>query len=495
MQVFESWQTNSWSCLLDSGKNEDIGKGFSIAVREPVLTFQCKHGVQKLRGAWSRKFQDITGTQSPYKTLEGIQNRFSEQIDIPKSLSDVAETLPFLIGAVTLFAYDQNIESDRITDDDPNEYLIPDIAVGFFTESVIYDHANKCIFICTCSEKEEIKLTSCFAKCELPSYKTVDMKNRNEKAFRLLSPWKSNLNSSQYAKGFQRIKEYLSAGDCYQVNFAQRFSAQYTGSEWEAYKKLCDNNNAPFSAFMRIGESCVISVSPERFLKVNAQQVETKPIKGTRKRSSDPLKDAELADSLICSEKDRAENLMIVDLLRNDLSKHCQSHSVEVPKLFALESYPAVHHMVSTVVGKLKDNSSLYDLIEGAFPGGSITGAPKVRAMQVIQELEPNKRAIYCGSVGYIGIRNDMDTNICIRTLLTENNNIYCWAGGGIVIDSQVDDEYQESLDKVAKILPLLEESELDCSLDKRKGEANIRSKVKEKGFLDSTRKSAVSNE
>jgi para-aminobenzoate synthetase component 1 len=150
---------------------------------------------------------------------------------------------------------------------------------------------------------------------------------------------------------------------------------------------------------------------------------------------------------------------MIVDLLRNDLSKHCRPNSVEVPALFALESYPAVHHMVSTVQGKLKQQSSIYSLLKGAFPGGSITGAPKVRAMQIIQELEPDKRAIYCGSIGYFGIRNDMDTNICIRTLLAENNQLYCWAGGGIVIDSNVDEEYQESKDKVAKIIPILSNS------------------------------------
>jgi para-aminobenzoate synthetase component 1 len=160
--------------------------------------------------------------------------------------------------------------------------------------------------------------------------------------------------------------------------------------------------------------------------------------------------------ALLDSEKDRAENLMIVDLLRNDLSKHCKAHSVKVPHLFALESYPAVHHMVSTVVAELKDDASPFDLLCGAFPGGSITGAPKVRAMQIIQELEPDKRSIYCGSIGYVGIRQDMDTNICIRTILAENNIMHCWAGGGIVLDSQAQDEYQESFHKVTKILPTL---------------------------------------
>jgi para-aminobenzoate synthetase component 1 len=207
-----------------------------------------------------------------------------------------------------------------------------------------------------------------------------------------------------------------------------------------------------------------MSISPERFLSVNEQVVQTKPIKGTRPRFNDPIQDQQQIESLLNTEKDRAENLMIVDLLRNDLSKHCQPGSVNVPELFKLESFAAVHHLVSTVTGKLKTSSSVMDLLQGAFPGGSITGAPKIRAMQIIDELEPNNRNIYCGSIGYLGILGDMDTNICIRTLLCEksseqSNNqqtIHCWAGGGIVLDSNAKDEYQESLDKVSKILPVL---------------------------------------
>jgi para-aminobenzoate synthetase component 1 len=264
------------------------------------------------------------------------------------------------------------------------------------------------------------------------------------------------MSETQYRAGIASIDNYLRAGDCYQINFAQRFSASYIGSEWLAYQHLTKVNKAPFSSFMRFEQSCVLSLSPERFISVKHRKVVTKPIKGTRKRSEDPDIDAQLASALLTSEKDRAENLMIVDLLRNDLSKHCKPHSVQVPHLFQLESYPAVHHMVSTVVGELKAGSNPFDLLAGAFPGGSITGAPKVRAMQIIQELEPDKRSVYCGSIGYVGIRQDMDTNICIRTLLAEHQTLHCWAGGGIVLDSEAMDEYQESFHKVAKILPVL---------------------------------------
>jgi para-aminobenzoate synthetase component 1 len=237
---------------------------------------------------------------------------------------------------------------------------------------------------------------------------------------------------------------------------AQRFIADFEGNIWQAYCELRNQNQAPFSAYYNLAQGCIASISPERFLRVKDGVVETKPIKGTRPRFSNLEKDKSSAQSLLSAEKDRAENLMIVDLLRNDLSKHCKAHSVKVPALFALESYEAVHHLVSTVTGELIDASSPLELLASAFPGGSITGAPKIRAMEVIDELEPHRRHIYCGSVFYMGYREDMDSSICIRTVLAENNRLHCWAGGGIVLDSVPSDEYQETLDKVSKILPVL---------------------------------------
>ena len=195
------------------------------------------------------------------------------------------------------------------------------------------------------------------------------------------------MSQEQYTQKLMCISSYLQAGDCYQINLAQRFSATYMGDEWQAYQQLRVANHAPFSAFIRLVDSVIMSISPERFLSVNEQIVQTKPIKGTRPRFNDPIQDQQQIESLLSAEKDRAENLMIVDLLRNDLSKHCQPGSVNVPELFKLESFAAVHHLVSTVTGKLKTNSSAIDLLQGAFPGGSITGAPKIRAMQIIDEL------------------------------------------------------------------------------------------------------------
>ena len=218
------------------------------------------------------------------------------------------------------------------------------------------------------------------------------------------------------------------------------------------------HNNAPFSAYLNIDDIKVLSISPERFIQIKQNKVQTKPIKGTRPRSNDPTQDEKNKRSLSLANKDKAENLMIVDLLRNDISRACKPGSVKVPKLFDIESFPAVHHLVSTIEGELAEDKSAIDLIRGAFPGGSITGAPKIRAMEIIEELEPHRRNIYCGSIGYISACGNMDTSITIRTLTCLNGRIICNAGGGIVADSVCDEEYQETFDKVNKILPVLGE-------------------------------------
>ncbi|HSG53480.1 MAG TPA: aminodeoxychorismate synthase component I, partial [Rheinheimera sp.] len=274
--------------------------------------------------------------------------------------------------------------------------------------------------------------------------------------FALNGNWQANMDKAGYTERFNQVQQYLLSGDCYQINLTQRFSAPYQGDEWRAYRMLRDKNAAPFSAFIRLPQGAVLSISPERFLQLHSGLVETKPIKGTRPRGLCPMTDAVEAETLRNSAKDRAENVMIVDLLRNDLGKVCSPGSVEVPALFAIESFPAVHHLVSTVTGKLSSEYSASDLLRGAFPGGSITGAPKVRAMEIIEQLEPQRRSVYCGAIGYINSNGDMDTNIAIRTLICSEGQIHCQAGGGIVADSEVNSEYQETLDKVNKILPVL---------------------------------------
>jgi para-aminobenzoate synthetase component 1 len=273
----------------------------------------------------------------------------------------------------------------------------------------------------------------------------------------VLGPVASNFTRRRYAEAVQRILDYIRAGDCYQVNLAQRFSVAVGGDPWLLYRRLRAVNPAPFSAYLATPWGEVLSCSPEQFLEVRGRCVQTKPIKGTRPRSPEPGEDAALRAALRASPKDRAENVMIVDLLRNDLGKSCAIGSVQVPKLCEVESFATVHHLVSTVTGTLAPGKDALDLLRGCFPGGSITGAPKRRAMEIIEELEPHRRGIYCGSIGYLGYDGSMDTNIAIRTLVISGGRARFWAGGGIVADSDWRSEYQETLDKAAAFFTALE--------------------------------------
>jgi para-aminobenzoate synthetase component 1 len=230
---------------------------------------------------------------------------------------------------------------------------------------------------------------------------------------------------------------------------------EIAGDSWALYRALRHSNPAPFGAYLNTPFGQLLSASPERFLQVRERQVETRPIKGTRPRDPDPQRDRALAEALLWSEKDRAENLMIVDLLRNDLGKVCQLGSVRVPELFTLESFASVHHLVSTVTGRLAEGFDALDLFAASFPGGSITGAPKRRAMEIIDELEPDRRGPYCGAIGYFGFDGAMDSNIAIRTLIHRQGRVEFSAGGGVVIDSDPQAEYRESFDKAALLLKL----------------------------------------
>ena len=270
-----------------------------------------------------------------------------------------------------------------------------------------------------------------------------------------ISGFVKNIDEEKYHFAISKIKDYIAAGDCYQVNFAQRFSSQFSGDPLLAYLALRGNLPSPYSAFMQLSVGTILSFSPERFIQVKDQRVETKPIKGTIKRGSNAENDQKNLQWLQNSKKDRAENVMIVDLLRNDLSKHCVD--VKVPALCELQTFANVHHLVSTVTARMVQGASATDVLRDSFPGGSITGAPKIRAMEIIEELEPTRRSIYCGSIGYISADGQTDTNIAIRTLVCDNENIYCWGGGGIVSDSKSDQEYLESIAKVQILLDTLE--------------------------------------
>jgi para-aminobenzoate synthetase component 1 len=268
---------------------------------------------------------------------------------------------------------------------------------------------------------------------------------------------RSSFTRPDYLSAVQRVIDYIYAGDIFQANFSQRFEAPLTESPWQLYQRLRARNAAPFAAYMDLPDATILSASPERFLRIDpAGRVETRPIKGTSPRGLGPEHDAALGHALTESEKDRAENLMIVDLMRNDLSRVCAPGTVRVPELFALERYATVHHLVSTVVGQLAPTADALDVVRAAFPGGSITGAPKLRAMEIIAELEPSRRGVYCGSMGYWSVGGDLDTSIAIRTVVARDGRVYFSAGGGIVADSVPEQEYRETLDKARGIIDVL---------------------------------------
>lgn len=358
--------------------------------------------------------------------------------------------LPFAGGLIGYLSYDFGRRLEPLSGQAIDDLQLPDARLGLYGWALISDHqaqTSQLIFHPVMAEAECARLIERFEGKSVPAVTT----------FSLQRPFAASISASDYQQAFERIQDYIQAGDCYQVNLTQRFQAPCLGDPWQAYRALRSACPTPFAGFMALpDDDAILSLSPERFVKVSDRQVETRPIKGTRPRGKDPAQDAELAGQLLSSEKDRAENLMIVDLLRNDLGRSCRIGSVKVPQLFSLETYPNVHHLVSSVTGELAADHDALDLIAGSFPGGSITGAPKIRAMQIIDELEPTRRSIYCGSLMYMDVRGQMDSSIAIRSLLVKDGQVSCWGGGGIVADSECEAEYQETFTKVRVLLETL---------------------------------------
>jgi len=364
-----------------------------------------------------------------------------------KGLVAPAEELPFCGGLIGCLDYAAG---------NPLQHLEPEsgsvLRSNLYNWALVQDHLRqRCLFVAL----PDLELSQRKHLLDLLR-EPLQRSAGDDVPFRLTEDFASNLDRQQYRTAFQRIQHYIQSGDCYQVNLARRFSGRCEGDPWHAYRKLRAVAAAPFSAYLDWDDRQLMSLSPERFLKVSGQRVETRPIKGTRPRHADAAADALAAEELLASRKDRAENLMIVDLLRNDIGRNCQPGSIQVDRLFDLESFATVHHLVSTISGELRPDRTAFDLLRDSFPGGSITGAPKRRAMQIIAELEPDSRQAYCGSVFYVSANGRMDSNIAIRTLQCNAGELLCWGGGGIVADSQWEQEYQETWDKIGRLLECL---------------------------------------
>ncbi|AKE10087.1 aminodeoxychorismate synthase component 1 [Serratia liquefaciens] len=435
LELFAPLAQHPWAMLLHSGFAEHSHNRFDILVAAPKVTLTTRGQITELcHGSEVRQSKE-----DPFQLL---QQQLEQQNQHPAANTD----LPFQGGALGLFGYDLGRRVEKLPQMAQADITLPDMAVGIYDWALIADHHKKTLTLLSYGDTEQRWQWLCSQQSE------------PQQDFTLTSRWQANMTRQQYGEKFQRIQQYLRSGDCYQINLAQRFSADYQGDEWQAFQQLNVSNRAPFSAFLRLPDNAVLSVSPERFLWLENQQIQTRPIKGTLPRLADAEQDAQQAQRLANSAKDRAENLMIVDLLRNDIGRVAEPGSVKVPELFVVEPFPAVHHLVSTITALLPERTPATELLRACFPGGSITGAPKVRAMEIIEELEPQRRNAYCGSIGYISACGTMDTNITIRTLFTESGRIYCSAGGGIVADSQEQAEYQETFDKVGRILPQLGE-------------------------------------
>lgn len=424
-----------WAAWLDSG-----GSGrYDILVARPVVTLSTRGERTEIRDGSEMR----VAVGDPFGLLR-------EQLGVPiKPEVDI----PFAGGALGFWSYDFGRNYHPIGDVVHDESQIPDMAIGIYDWSILIDHHERCARLVS---RQRYLETEKVLPQILARLSAIQLSTSEEKAFNVHGTITSSLTYMAYRKAYDAVMHYLRAGDCYQVNLAQRFSASASGDAYAAYLELRRLSSAPYSAFLDWPQAQILCASPEQFLRVQQGRVQTKPIKGTRARNIDEMEDARSAEELHQHPKDRAENLMIVDLLRNDISKNCELGSVCTPKLFEVESFANVHHLVSTVEGRLAQGRDALDVLRDCFPGGSITGAPKRRAMEIIDQLEMHRRGLYCGAIGYIGFDRNMDTNIAIRTLIYAQDEIHCWAGGGIVADSQCEAEYQETLDKAAAMLAVL---------------------------------------
>jgi para-aminobenzoate synthetase component I len=458
--------------FLDSARDSARLGRYSFLAADPALVV---HG----KGAQAFVTDTRTGTDTPLTShaLAGVRELLA-----PHRADPVSGVPPFQGGAAGYLAYDWGAVLERLPAPRHDDLAIPDVVFPMYDWVIAWDHLERRAWIIStglpavgteksqrCKDRLALvrdrlsaeclstEISSWFAQPSLPHTEHAPAYPVSDTDIPAGLDLRSSFTHRGYLDALTRVREYIIAGDIFQANLSQRFEAPLTESPWALYQRLREINPAPFAAFLEFGDVTVASASPERFLRLDAaRQVEARPIKGTRPRGVYPAHDAALGRALQESVKDRAENLMIVDLMRNDLSRVSVPGSVRVPELFALERYATVHHLVSTVTGTLEPERDAIDLLCATFPGGSITGAPKVRAMEIIAELEPSRRGVYCGSIGYLSLTGVMDTSIVIRTYQAVHGRVYFSAGGGIVADSDPEQEYRETFDKARALIRAL---------------------------------------
>ena len=444
--------------LLRTTQFDSPAARYSFVVANPFLTF---------RAFGSRC--EISNSQvqfgNPWHLLDALMARYEllEEIDSPFPLG----------GVFGCWGYDlKNFTEPKLPRRAMNDLELPDCHVGFYDSLVVFDHRLGKVSIVSTGLNADGSRTETRAKAQLEFWKNQlqeqevsynNAKTQSRNPLGDLVAWReisSNLTRDEFVSKVQRAQQYIHAGDIYQVNLSQRLTAKGDLTGWEMFEKLSAVSPAPFSAYLDCGDFQIVSSSPEQFLRMSSSQIVTRPIKGTRPRDADATRDAQLAYELQTSAKELAELVMITDLLRNDLGKVCEFGSVQVPELAKLEKFAQVQHLVSTVEGRLKNEVTHFAAFASCFPGGSITGAPKFRAMEIIDELEPISRGPYCGAIGYLGFNRESQLNIAIRTAVCVEGKIHFNVGAGIVADSNPVVEYDETLAKARGFLAALNISE-----------------------------------
>ena len=433
--------------LLHSGGPASDYSRFSIFCRDPYMVFSAIDGATTVSTSAETRRSD----RDPFELLSEIM----EAEGISLFPSDENSEFPFRCGIVGYFGYEAGNYIEKLPSKKPNAIGLPDIYLCFYSASYVMDHETKSAWVFG-NDEDAVDALHHFVgglkQVDSPAlYKPFTTIEKAHKHF------KSTFSYEEYIRAVERTLEYIAAGDIFQANITQRFESKFHRNPAVLFDLLNRNNPAPYSAFIDGGDHQVLSCSPELFLVNNGSTVFTRPIKGTRPRSDDSSRDDRFRDELVASEKDSAEHIMIVDLERNDLGRVCEHGSVHVPRMRVVESFPRVHHLVSTVAGKLRTDTGIVDVLKATFPGGSITGAPKIRSMEIINELENVPREIYTGAIGYIDVSGNFQFNIAIRTLIIKGGKVYFSVGGGIVADSSPEDEYSETITKASNLMLCVE--------------------------------------
>lgn len=425
--------------FLDSASDDLTMGRYAFIGHQPFGSFVIRNG----RAYWN----DAPLDGAPLDHLREAINRYT--------LPAEPDAPPFRGGCIGHISYDLGRTLETLDTPAPAAPGCSDLRFGFYDVVCVFDRQDQRFWVYSSGFPETgakagaratARLKATLALLDTPETPSADNPS--------VSEWTSNFTPAAYQTAVERVRDYIRAGDIYQANLSQRFEAPLPDGfdPWALYRDLRQQNPAPFAAYLQDGPVVFASSSPERFLSLRNGAVEARPIKGTSPRSDDPEQDQALADALSKSDKDRAENIMIVDLLRNDLSRVCEPGSVEVPVLCGLETYASVHHLTSVIRGQMRAGLGAVDLIEASFPGGSITGVPKIRAMNIITELEQAARGVYCGSIGYIGFDGAMDLSIVIRTAVIGAGRAVVQAGGGITLLSDPKSEYDETLTKAERV-------------------------------------------